>query len=78
MARNVNYMEFSSDEYSSDDEHRRVAVCFALVGASLRKQELCKRRKRRKWMAELFSARKEKGLYDNLVQELKLHDTDDF
>ena len=78
MARNVNYMGFSSDENSSDDEQNRAAVCFVLIGAALRKQELSRRRKRRKWVAELCSSRHEKGLYENLVQELKLHDNEDF
>ena len=71
-------MGFSSDENSSDDEQRRAAVCFVLIGAALKKQELSRRRKRRKWVAELCSSRHEKGMYKNLVQELPLHDNEDF
>ena len=71
-------MGFSSDDNSSGDEHRRAAVCFVLLGAAFKTQELYRRRKRRKWVAELCSSRHEKGLYDTFVQELKLHDNEDF
>ena len=42
------------------------------------KRELSRRRKQCKWVAELCSFRHDKGLYENLVQELKLHDNEDF
>ena len=37
-----------------------------------------KTRKRKKWEGELFRKREEKGAFNNLIQKIKLADTEPF
>ena len=37
-----------------------------------------KRRKRKKWVQELFRKREEKGAFNNLIQKMKLADRESF
>ena len=52
MARNLNYMGFSSDENSSDDEQRRAAVSLVSIRAAPKKQE--KKQKEQSEVLERF------------------------
>ena len=58
------------------DSERKDILFLQLVVLFKMKQK--KRRKRKKWVRELFRKREEKGAFNNLIQKIKLADRQSF